>query len=485
MTGCQRMRDYEPYILRSLIVALLLSSFLVLCRAPLTESYWLDEAISAWVISGDFATAIGRAWEYRQSVVYHSFLWLLTQVRSADEVILRLPSVFFTLFSTFLTFRVGMYLSSKKVGLLAAILFLLSETTVVSEVSARPYALAQCAFLICVERLFAFRLKPRTVSLAVGAIAFGIAVGSHYLFALALLVPLFLASRAYVSCEPRARARLLLFGLFLVGASFVGLSIVWSWKTTGPQLGFAMVPTLDKLALAIFTPALLVYLSAPLALGLIYSGWKAPSVSKLDLMLVVLWAVAGPILFFLMSKIGDQSIWMSRYWSWQNPGAAILGGLLLSSVMHGRTWWVSLVGLFALTTFRESTRQWHTEPWREVAAAISSRSGSTFCPDGYGVITGLIEAKDSTFAENEENFAYLTAPLGVYGVPSSRIRPLWEDVAVVTSKSKCLAGVASFQPEHSNPVFDRYLSLVADGCGSGLSERTFELFKIIECSGIQ
>src|SRR5688572_1537907 len=78
----------------------------------LTSSLWLDEFGTFWVVEGNFATMLERAWVFQgQSPLYYAFPWMSRQVFGDSELALRLPSLLFGCLSV-----IAVYSSARAIG---------------------------------------------------------------------------------------------------------------------------------------------------------------------------------------------------------------------------------------------------------------------------------------------------------------------------------------------------------------------------------
>lgn len=467
----------------ALTLGIFLIAAIVLVRAPLTESFWLDETLTVWVISGSLEEAVSRAWEYKQSVLFHALFWFWSQMVGTTEVGMRLPSFFATLVSTYLVFRVAKRLGDATAGYFAAVLFFASETSVLSALSCRPYAFAQLGFLICIDSFLALRHSPSAPRTFAAIAGFFAAVAFHYLFAISYVV-LLLFIYATVSPASNRRSSIIVLSSNLI-AAVVGLAVVVNWSLHGPVLSFAVIPTVKNLLAEIVQPSVLVYALVPTALGLIYGGLSQFALPYRTTLVLLTWTIAAPCIFFAASLLSGTSLWVPRYWYWQAPGVALLLGLILSATSRSGKWWILTLGLLGMILFREGVRQWNPEPWRELAMAIERdvKAGHE-CSEGIELISGLIEAQDKEFVAISGHRPYLSAPLLVYGVPAKLIFPRHELSGVKNderSEVLCLAGVKRFGLRAANKAFDFAEEQLRTKCRYGVSEFDFAMLRLVIC----
>ena len=117
---------------------------LVLRLISLNQSLWLDEAINALAVKNLSLFDLVTKYTINDfhPPLYHIVLLFWTRVFGFSEVILRLPSVLFTLLSMVVTYFIGRDFFSKKIGLISALLFAVSPLSIYYSQEARMYALA-------------------------------------------------------------------------------------------------------------------------------------------------------------------------------------------------------------------------------------------------------------------------------------------------------------------------------------------------------
>ena len=79
---------------RYLALLLGLTALIFLVRAPFTASFWLDETITAWIVSGSLSSVWSRSIDFQgQSPFYYILVWAVQQMFGAQEVVLRSLSI--------------------------------------------------------------------------------------------------------------------------------------------------------------------------------------------------------------------------------------------------------------------------------------------------------------------------------------------------------------------------------------------------------
>ena len=150
-----------------------------------TESLWLDELHTSWVVADGVQQLVPRATIGNYSPAYFGLVWAVTKCAGASEVYLRLPSI---LAGTALVAGVCLvvvhWTASWSAGLLAALLVALDRHCVFYAQEARPYALVQLLGLLHVVVFGCLVYRPhlalRATWIATGAVLFYL----HYTAAL-------------------------------------------------------------------------------------------------------------------------------------------------------------------------------------------------------------------------------------------------------------------------------------------------------------
>ena len=141
-----------------------------------TESLWLDELHTSWVVTGGAEQLVPRAAVGNYSPAYFGLVWAGTKCAGASELALRLPSV---LAGTALVAGACLVVvrgtGSWPAGLLAALLVAVDRHCVFYGQEARPYALVQLVGLLHVAIFAHLVANPRVVWRAVW-IATGVAL---------------------------------------------------------------------------------------------------------------------------------------------------------------------------------------------------------------------------------------------------------------------------------------------------------------------
>lgn len=125
---------------------------LVLRLMSLNQSFWLDEATEALAVTNYDLRSLLTKYSLGDfhPPLYHAIMYWWTRFVPLNEVLFRLPSVFFGLASIVLTFLIGQKLFNKKIGLLGALLLAVSPLHIYYSQEARMYSLAVFTSLLSI-----------------------------------------------------------------------------------------------------------------------------------------------------------------------------------------------------------------------------------------------------------------------------------------------------------------------------------------------
>src|SRR5215217_3352233 len=139
-----RQQMLVPFMLLAiLLVALLLRVFQLDA-----ESLWLDEATSVYRGNHDFVQILGMSIPDRTPPLYLLLLHYWMQLFGDSEFSLRLPSVFFGVFSVAMLYKVGTLLINKRTGLMSAFIMAISAYQIYYSQEARAYTMTILLALI-------------------------------------------------------------------------------------------------------------------------------------------------------------------------------------------------------------------------------------------------------------------------------------------------------------------------------------------------
>lgn len=129
----------------------------VLRSVTLSESLWLDELHTAWVVNGPWSAVAARAAEGNQNPVYFWIVSCVVRFCGHSEVALRSVSLLSGMLLVFFAARLGLlWTGSRGLSTLIAALIVIDPHCVYFSREARPYAFLQ---LLVVWHLWAFSLR--------------------------------------------------------------------------------------------------------------------------------------------------------------------------------------------------------------------------------------------------------------------------------------------------------------------------------------
>ena len=444
--------DYSERLLWLIFAALVTYLWLF----ELDQSFWLDETLTWWVVSGTFTETVQRAVDFQgQSPFYYLILWMVIQAAGADEPVLRLLSVAAMLGSCWMICAIGRDLFSKEAGLAAAIIFCTVNPVVDAAVYARPYALAMFFALSATRFLLKWLSSDRNSHLILYIASSTAALYAHYLF-----VQFFLIHVLCIAFSPGLGSRKIvrfigaLWGIFILLTP--AMRQILSLYQRRQELSFAPIPSWEDLGLALCVPHILL----PLLVGIGFSKVclpRQPVESRVTSAegfpwWVTAWFLLPPMLFFFYSRISAQSLFSPRYYICFAPGLALFGAWLSERVRPRATHAVALVvfGVFAVQVHQISPKL-ISEDWKNAAVYAQEFGQYREMPLLY--FSGIVEARNTAALSDPLKQSYFLAPLKYYRFPGKpvilpisygtpEVRQHWkEDVEPVISKEEKVMAV--------------------------------------------
>jgi hypothetical protein len=418
------MQDAKENLDRALAaggIGLLLA--LLVMRGFLSESFWLDETISAWIVGGTPKEAFERAFRYQgQSPLYYLGLWGWAQVGGHSELSLRIPSLLF-LGSTL---AVVYYWLRLRVGVLSAalgVVVLLGIDSFVLALSARSYAAGLLAVVLSLFYFDRGLVEGSRRKVWLGAFALALACYFHFLFALVgVLVPL------------RGRKEFPKLVLPLTAAGLACLPLLSQFLSLAERreaLTFLSPPALSEAIRVLFPLPILLQLAMAGAVVLIFSSFakvgrpiSSPSRAsdgERDFWMLTWW-ILPTLILWLLARLGAGPF-VDRYVIYTFPALAIIIALASHRLLLQSSQRILFCSLTVLVAARFVERQWKVEDWRGAFAAISSSGACTGSSATLLVYSGLVELEHSAWREDRTMWSYLVAPASIYGKGIS-VRPL-------------------------------------------------------------
>lgn len=404
------VRLHESNIFQIVLTALALC--LVCLRAPLSQSLWLDELVTWWVIKDGAAQAIERSLNFQgQSPLYYLLLCGWSDLFGNSELALRSLSVVLWLASCFVLYRLGKHFLEKSGAAIAVMFFASFSAVQVAAFSARPYSLALFFCVLSVWFLESYRANASSYSLFGCLLATLLAIYAHYLYGAVLLLHLSLLFR------DKSRSRnleLLVGGLFLLGAIPALLELKKIALKTQLYDQSRFIST-EGVWHAWLQPNLIVIVvfSAVLCAIFFKGAFNKPQLRAERIYALMVWSVLPPLILLLLGWISGAELGLPRYYLWYAPGYALVLAYLFSKSFEAVMPRALLV--VALMFFvGESQRHFEVEDWR--GAVASARAVQALKPVPVLYVPGLVEANSDMWLSDPSKSSYLLAPFSYYAL---------------------------------------------------------------------
>lgn len=404
-----------------LSVGLCLELLIIALKGFWTESFWLDETITAWLAGSPWNEITERVLRFQgQSPLYYVLLHGWRGVFGDSELALRLPSLFLCVLSAAVFIAILKQLGESQQSTLFALIILLSLDQFHKSFSARPYALA-LFFSVLSTYFLVHALKRENRSfLSWGSYTVSLCATfySHYLFAAII------AAQAGVVFfwKDHGKFRAWLISLILALLSFFP-GIVQLHLLSIRQSEVEFLPPLSSFqALRIFLPIQLVlYIIVPVALAAVIT-WKKGErffhdIPRERLSASVWFAVSPFFVLLALSLVTGSSLLVDRYAAWGVFGMSFLAALVVCAIRSERGRAIAISLSLLLVISRELGRRWVIEDWRGISDRIKTVSDE----DGVLVYSGLAEHQCTRCLISGEFLQYLVAPFFVYPVDDSKI----------------------------------------------------------------
>jgi hypothetical protein len=419
-----------------LAIIVLLGAFLR-CRQA-SESLWLDELHTSWVVSGEWSDIAPRAQAGNQSPLYFYLVWAIVQAAGQSEWTLRLLSLTAgTMLIGGVAWLVRQWSGGTASALIAALILALQRDCIFFAQEARPYALVQLSALLHCIVFVAVLQRPtaRNRLLFVGG-----AVWLFYLHYTAFLLLVaqgvfFAAVRgrsqarvAYTLCQAAMDAAWIAL-LLLPSASHV-LSIA-ERRDNWEQFVEAWPPP------AALQNALIIYGILPMAAALAAHWMRCKggnfTLRSLPGMWTAVWFLLPILLAWLATLTRLAPLCMVRYLVASLVGAVTFAALCLALYRH-RIYTVTLASILGLLTVATSgmVEQYQhdgrligdrNEQWDTATHWLNNRLREESAP--VLLCAGLLEDAELTDHADPDVVEYcLFALTGIYRVDAEHLVPL-------------------------------------------------------------
>ena len=416
-----------------------LASILLLCliilSLPWNDSFWLDETITAWIISGSWSELWHRSINFQgQSPLYFALVKLIEDNISNHESALRSLSLVAYLATLQVTYLLAKRFTTSAGAQLTVVFLAVLDPDIIAASSARPYALALLCSLVSWRFFLDWLSSGKTRVLILSTLSTLLAFYFHYLFiALAgFQVLLFLsylkpqaAHQLKNSSLARATMALTVALAALVVCAIPGLLQLQALSQPNVPLAFATKPELLSLVKVYFPPSIILYLCCgafglALILGKFEINWRGV-LTRADLAatppnclprLVFCWYLLPPLTFFLLSWVLPSCPFLDRYFLWYAPALALTFTLLVQCIEPSKIRAGAITGVLLFCFAHEGLRRYEIEDWRSAAQYLQAETQHTARP--VFLAAGLIETATTSLLTDPKAVPYLSSPLKIY-----------------------------------------------------------------------
>jgi hypothetical protein len=411
---CQNARiSLDPGSRLMVKVAICLLLILVSFRVPIFLSLWLDETVTAWVVSADWSEAWRRATIYQAQSPLYFMLIKAWPWSGESEFLFRLPSVVCAVGAIYGLSQLARQVWGRDAQLIAILSSLSQIDFIMAAIQARPYALGIFAAVWAVVFLLSWVSKGKVLFLVAHLGMALLAFYSHYLFSLVGMV--FLT----ILYAERERCRWRPYCLGIICATFLALPGLYHLAWWGGKAGgalFTPMPSTGKFFQRVIPGELLVYLLGGFFVGCLFTKqWLARPPARVVL-LVCVWIVGGCAALFLASHLSGQSVFVGRYLGWR-VGGFVLGTILVVSLFSDLAGRRAFFAVYSFLAIQQAVQRiWDIEDWSGTAQTLAKQ------PDLPVILySGLRESEQLTTQSDEDFRSYLASPLLAYEVSASRI----------------------------------------------------------------
>lgn len=382
-----------------------------LVRAPIGESFSLDETITMWVTEGPLNATIERAWKYQgQSPLYFVLMWLVRHLTGNAESALRASSFVVMALLIFPLVDCARTLKLKHAWTFIPLVLLSDPLILRYSIMIRPYALALfCGACACAMLLRWMRSGERRYLIGY-CLSFSLTLYFQYLFGPLAIVHLL----TYVLLQKElSKGKFLHLMTAWATCSILllpGVLHILYWIPKRSMLSAWNDPTLKQLFTNLIPLELLAFAGLGLIFGLLYVPVKLVKGNKKLWMLLLVTTLFPTILLFVLSKVGEGTYFVDRYYLWRTLWLSLLVTFIFNRFEGEQLQKLTVViwGLFLIAL--NSLRVFHLDDWRGMQTELSQRSERL--PVLFN--SGLIELNSPPYPEDPLAQQYLRTPLVVY-----------------------------------------------------------------------
>lgn len=337
----KQINNPTPYSLREKIyLFLIFISFIAFFITTISQSLWLDETITYWVVKNGFGDLVYRTLHYQGKspfYLYYFIVWCFIQILGSAEWVLRLPSLFSLILACFFLYKICLILFDREWALYSIIFFicLLQLQSANLGRDARPYGLAVMFSILSIMCFIQWMHDRQTKHQIAYIISTTATCYAHIIFTPILILHLcyyfiFKENNPKVSFRKLVLTFCIIAG-FILPIGYHHLIILFGDRKLG---SWAPMPGIIDLLNAWFPIKLfLLYVIGAFSISyIVHRKININIENKLCLkrfLFVLIWFFFPALFLFIISKINGASFFVDRYYFWSYPAIAIvIAGLL-------------------------------------------------------------------------------------------------------------------------------------------------------------
>lgn len=385
---------------------------------PITSSLWVDETGTWWVIEGGLRQAIQRADAVQgQSALYYVLLWAWTHVAGHSELALRVPSLVFSLISTWIVYLIAKRLLDREAGLLAIITYAAWHQVVFEASNARPYALATLFVVTAAWSLITWLDGGNAWR---GWLFVTMATLAAYAHPLTVLVLIPMLIYAVV----RIRDGSSVVSFTKVAVAWAAVALLWIpvavevLSLTGRRDDWNIPTPVDlSLVLTMLVPTAFVAVALVtfLLVAFVKVRFVRQQVLRPTRVLLATWLIIPTAVLFGLALFTPVELLGTRYFLMIAPAGAIIAAMLIRALDPAqiRRVVVLAVVVFSVVDLSAAYKVGDIREAMEIVRSQASVHSSTLLAFGFR------ESLQTSWRNDPERATLLTAPADYYPVPGS------------------------------------------------------------------